>query len=44
MTTHMKKDGGQEQEPEEDAEDGEPEVEELESKFKAGRRDSAMSE
>ena len=50
MTTHMKKDGGQEQEPEEEAEDGEPELSQVEeedvtkSKFKVGRRDSAMSD
>jgi hypothetical protein len=49
MTTHIKKDCGQEQEPEENAEDGEPELsqveeEESKSKFKVGRRDSAMSE
>ena len=49
MTTHIKKEGGQEQEPEEDAEDGEPELSQVEeedskSKFKVGRRDSAMSE
>ena len=49
MTTHIKKDGTPEQEPEEDAEDGEPELsqveeEESKSKFKGGRRDSALSE
>ena len=50
MTTHMKKEGEQEQEPEEEAEDGEPELSQVEeeegtkSKFKVGRRDSAMSD
>jgi hypothetical protein len=47
MTSHMKKDQPNMLEPEEEAEDDEPELEQVEeestSKFKHGRRDSGMS-